>query len=63
MTEQEKLDIKNAIDGKLSDDLADLEVLLKNLSTEKAAASDHGRFKRIDKAMEKVQMKMRRLQQ
>lgn len=61
MSDQEKTDIKNAMDGKLSDNYADLEILLKNLTTEKEVATDHGRFKRIDKTIDKVRMRMNRL--
>ena len=61
MTDQETLDIKNAINGKLSDNYDDLEIVLKNLTTEKETATSHGSFKRIDKAIEKVRMKMNRL--
>lgn len=61
MTDQETLDMNNAIDGKLSDNYDDLEIVLKNLTTEKEATTNHGRFKRVDKAIEKVRMKMNRL--
>ena len=58
MSDQEKIDIKNTINGKISGNYDELETLLKNLTTEKEAATDHGRFKRIDKAINKVRTKM-----
>jgi len=58
MSDQEKIDMKNAINGKVSGNYDELEILLKNLTTEKEAATDHGRFKRIDKAIDKVRTKM-----
>ena len=61
MSDQEKLDVKNAMDGKLSDDYNNLEIVLQNLTAEKSTAKDHGRYKRIDKAIGKVQMKMNAL--
>ncbi|PHR59600.1 MAG: hypothetical protein COA44_01270 [Arcobacter sp.] len=61
MTDQENLDVKNAIDGKLSDTYDELEIVLKNLISEKEAAGDHGTFKRIDKTVDKVRIKMHRL--
>ncbi|MDQ7066717.1 MAG: hypothetical protein Q9M40_01235 [Sulfurimonas sp.] len=61
MSEQAQLDVKNAINGKISDNYDELKVVLENLSIKKAAATDHGSFKQIDKAMGKVQLKMNRL--
>ena len=61
MTDQETLDMKNAINGKLSDNYDDLEIVLKNLTTEKEAATNHGSFKRVDKAIAQVRMKMNKL--
>ncbi|MDF1877041.1 hypothetical protein JHD47_04365 [Sulfurimonas sp. SAG-AH-194-L11] len=62
LTEEAKLDMKNALNGKLSDNFDELKVLLENLSAKKAVTTDHGTFKQIDKAMGKVQVKMNRLQ-
>jgi hypothetical protein len=61
MSEEDKLAIKNALNGKLSDDYNELEKLLENLTTEKATTTNHGTFKRIDGAMSKVRMKMNKL--
>ncbi|MDF1881388.1 hypothetical protein JHD50_08765 [Sulfurimonas sp. MAG313] len=61
MTEQETLDVKNAIDGKLSDNLEELEAILVLLEMAKKAATDHGRFKRVDMAADKVKVKISRL--
>jgi len=61
MTDQETLDMDNAIDGKLSDNYDDLEIILKNLITEKEATTNHGRFKRVDKAVDQVRIKMNKL--
>jgi len=61
MSDQEKQDVNNAINGKLSDDYNDLEVVLNNLNAEKATVKDHGRYKRIDKAISKVRTKMNTL--
>ncbi|HIC44150.1 MAG TPA: hypothetical protein EYO73_07625 [Sulfurimonas sp.] len=58
MTEQETLDVKNAIDGKLSDTYEELEATLALLEIAKKAATDHGRFKRVDMAADKVKVKM-----
>jgi len=63
MSPEEKLEMKNALNGKLSDDYNELEKLLVNLTAEKDATSNHGTYKRIDGAISKVQMKMNRLKQ
>lgn len=63
MSDEEKLEMKNALDGKLSDDYNELEKLLENLTTAKDAATNHGTFKRIDGAMSKVRVKMSKLKQ
>lgn len=62
LTEDAKLDMKNALNDKLSDNYDDLRIVLENLSAKKAVTTDHGSFKQIDKAMGKVQVKMNRLQ-
>ena len=61
LSEQAKLDVKNALNGKFSDNYDDLEILLENLTAEKTKASDHGKFKRIDTAIGKLHNKMIRL--
>ena len=61
MSPEEKLAIKNALNGKLSDDYEDLEKLFENLTAEKAATTNHGTFKRIDGAISKVRSKMNKL--
>jgi len=63
MSPEDKLEMKNALDGKLSDDYKTLEKVLEHLTTAKEAASNHGTFKRIDGAMSKVRVKMSRLNQ
>lgn len=60
---EEKTAIKNALNGKSSDDYDDLEKLLQNLLAEKAATTNHGTFKRIDGAISKVRIKMNKLKQ
>jgi len=61
LSEQAKLDVKNALNGNFTDNYDDLEILLENLTAEKAKASGHGSFKRIDNAIEKLRTKMHRL--
>ena len=61
LSDQEKLDVKNALNGKFTDNYDDLEMLLENLTAEKTKASDHGKFKRIDNAIGKLRNKMNRL--
>jgi len=61
MTDQEKKDVEHAIDGKFSGELSELETVLANLALAKEAATNHGRFKRIDIAMDKIRMKINRL--
>ena len=61
LTEEAKLDMKNALNGKLSDNYDDLKIVLENLTIKKAATTDHGSFKQIDKAIGKIQLKMNRL--
>lgn len=63
MSAEAKIAIKNALNGKLSDDYNDLEKLLENLTAEKATATNHGTFKRIDGAIDKVRIKMNKLKQ
>jgi len=58
MTDQEKKELNSAINGNFSDNYDELEIVLTNLRTAKEAATDHGRFKRIDNAIEKVRTKM-----
>ena len=62
LSEQAQLDVKNALNGKLSDNYDELKIVLENLSIRKAAATDHGSYKQVDKAMGKVQLKMNRIQ-
>ncbi|MDF1884188.1 hypothetical protein JHD49_09570 [Sulfurimonas sp. SAG-AH-194-C21] len=62
LSEQAKLDMKNALNGKISDNFDELKIVLENLSAKKAVTTDHGSFKQIDKAMGKIQVKMNRLQ-
>jgi len=61
MSPEEKIEMKNALNGKFSDDYNDLEKLLEILTSEKAAATNHGTFKRIDGAISKLRMKMNKL--
>lgn len=61
MTPQEELTMKDALKGKLSDNYEDLEKVLANLTAKKENASDHGSYKFIEKAMNKVESKMRAL--
>ncbi|HIC11925.1 MAG TPA: hypothetical protein EYO75_00840 [Sulfurimonas sp.] len=62
ISEEAKLDMKNALNGKLSDNYDELKIVLENLTAKKAVTTDHGSFKQIDKAIGKVQLKMNRLQ-
>lgn len=62
ISEEAKLDMKYALNGKLSDNYDDLKIVLENLTAKKAVTTDHGSFKQIDKAIGKVQLKMNRLQ-
>ncbi|SFV51258.1 hypothetical protein MNB_SM-4-519 [hydrothermal vent metagenome] len=62
LTDEAKLDMKNALNGKLSDNFNELKIVLENLTAKKAVTTDHGSFKQIDKAIGKVQLKMNRLQ-
>ena len=62
LSAEEKQAIKDAMNGKLSDDYNELEKLLENLSTEKEATTNHGTFKRLDTAMSKVRSKMSKIQ-
>ncbi|MDQ7045882.1 MAG: hypothetical protein Q9M32_08220 [Sulfurimonas sp.] len=61
ISEEAKLDMKNALNGKFSDNYDDLQIVLDNLSIKKAAASDHGSFKQIDNAMGRIQSKMKKI--
>lgn len=61
LSDEAKLDVKNALNSKFPDNYDDLVILLENLKAEKEMATNHGKFKRIDNAMGKVQMKMNRL--
>ena len=61
LTEQEELNMKNAMRGKLSDNYDDLEKVLENLSTKMKNTSDHGTYKFIEKAIQKIDSKMRTL--
>ncbi|NOR56012.1 MAG: hypothetical protein GQ531_07365 [Sulfurovum sp.] len=61
LTDQAKLDVKNALNGKFTDNYDDLVILLENLTAEKTKASGHGSFKRIDNAIGKLRSKMNRL--
>ncbi len=61
MTPQEELAMKDALKGKLSDNYEDLEKVLVHLANKKENASDHGSYKFIEKAMNKVESKMRAL--
>lgn len=63
ISEEATLDMKNALNGKLSDNYDDLKIVLENLSAKKAVTTDHGSFKQIDKAIGKIQLKMNRLQE
>lgn len=59
LTAQEELDMKNAMNGKLSDDYDELEKVLHNLTVKKSNTTDHGSYKFIEKAMSKIHSKMR----
>lgn len=59
MSEQEQLDMKNAMNGKLGDNYDELEKVLENLTIKKSNTTDHGTFKFIEKTMNKIQSKMR----
>ena len=61
MSPEAKQEMKNALNGKFSDDYNELEKLLETLTAEKATATNHGTFKRIDGAISKLRMKMNRL--
>ncbi|MBL1243538.1 MAG: hypothetical protein COA39_003945 [Sulfurimonas sp.] len=61
ISEEAKLDMKNALNGKLSDNYDDLKIVLENLSAKKAVTTDHGSFKQIDKAIGKIQLKMSKI--
>jgi len=54
ISQEAKSDMKNALNGQLSDNYDELKVVLENLSAKKAVTTDHGSFKQIDKAMGKV---------
>ena len=62
ISEEAKLDMKNALNGKLSDNYDDLKIVLDNLTIKKAGVTDHGSFKQIDKAIDKIKFRMKKLE-
>lgn len=63
MTPQDELDMKNAMNGKLSDNYDDLVKVLENLTIKKANTTNHGTFKFVEKAMNKIHSKMRAIKE
>lgn len=61
MSPQEELDMKNALKGKFSDNYDDLEKVMQNLTIKKSNTTDHGTYKFIEKAMNKIHSRMRDL--
>ncbi|QSZ42750.1 hypothetical protein GJV85_11705 [Sulfurimonas aquatica] len=61
ISEEAKLDMKNALNGKLSDNYDELKIVQENLAIKKAEATSHGTYKQIDKAMDKITHKMNKL--
>ena len=62
MSPQEQLDMKNAMNGKLSDNYDDLVKVLENLTIKKSTTTNHGTYKFIEKAMNKIHSKLRAIQ-
>lgn len=58
MSPQDELDMKNALKGKISDNYEELEKVLGNLAIKKSNTKDHGTYKFIEKAMNKIHFKM-----